>query len=37
VLLDPDGRVHAVFTPPHDPTALAADFAKVVRRYNDLR
>jgi protein SCO1 len=37
VLLDPDGRVHAVFTPPHDPATLAADFTKVVGRYNGLR
>jgi protein SCO1/2 len=37
VLLDPDGRLHAVFTPPHDPATLAADFATVVMRYNDLR
>jgi protein SCO1/2 len=37
VLLDPDGRVHAVFTPPHDPATLAADFATVVTRYNALR
>jgi protein SCO1/2 len=34
VLLDPTGRVHAVFTPPHDPTTLAADFTKVVLRYD---
>jgi len=37
VLLDPAGRVHAVFTPPHDPTTLATDFAKVVTRYDSLR
>ena len=37
VLLDPDGRVHAILTPPHDPSTLAADFAKVVKRYNGLR
>jgi protein SCO1/2 len=37
VLFDPDGRFHAVFTPPHDPTTLAADFATVVARYHDLR
>ena len=37
VLLDPDGRVHAVFTPPHDPKSWAADFTEVARRYNGLR
>jgi protein SCO1/2 len=37
VLLDPEGRFHAVFTPPHEPAALAADFAEVVTRYNALR
>jgi protein SCO1/2 len=37
VLLDPDGRFHAVFTPPHDPATLAADFTKVTERYDDLR
>jgi protein SCO1/2 len=37
VLLDPTGRVHAVFTPPHDPTTLATDFVKVVTRYHSLR
>ena len=34
VLLDPQGRVHAVFTPPHDPATLAVDFVAVARRYN---
>ena len=33
VLLDPAGDVHAVFTPPHDPARLAADFTKVASRY----
>ena len=33
VLLDPDGDVHAVFTPPHDPARLAADFTRVASRY----
>jgi protein SCO1/2 len=37
VLLDPTGRFHAVFTPPHDPATLAADFAKVTAHYDDLR
>ena len=33
VLLDPQGAVRAVFTPPHDPARLAADFSKVVTHY----
>jgi protein SCO1/2 len=37
VLLDPQGRFYAVFTPPHEPAALAADFAKVAARYDDAR
>jgi protein SCO1/2 len=32
VLLDPDGRLHAVFTPPRNPAQLATDFAKIVAR-----
>lgn len=35
-LLDPDGRLHAVFMAPHTPTLLAADFAKVLARYRAL-
>jgi len=34
VLLDPRGYVHAVFTPPHEPARLAADFTKVAERYS---
>ena len=30
----PTVRVHAVFTPPHDPARLAADFTKVAARYD---
>lgn len=37
VLLDPNGRVHAVFSAPHDPSRLAEDFTRVVARYNSLR
>jgi protein SCO1/2 len=33
VLLDPEGRVYAIFTPPHRPSQLAADFATVIARY----
>jgi len=35
-LLDPDGRLHAIFTAPHTPAQLAADFAKVLARYRAL-
>jgi protein SCO1/2 len=31
-LLDPDAKIHAVFTAPHDPEALARDFAKIAAR-----
>jgi protein SCO1/2 len=37
VLLDPKGRVHAVFSAPHDPSRLAEDFTKVAARYNGPR
>ena len=37
VLLDPNGRVHAVFAPPHDPAKLTGDFTKIVERYEALR
>jgi protein SCO1/2 len=37
VLLDPRGRMHAVFTPPHEPAALAADFVEVAARYERSR
>jgi protein SCO1/2 len=37
VLLDPRGRVHAVFPPPQNAAALAADFTKVVARYHGAR
>lgn len=37
VLLDPNGRVHAVFAAPHDPSRLAADFAKIVARFGGPR
>jgi protein SCO1/2 len=33
VLLDPNGRVHAIFTPPHDPARLAADFTSIAARF----
>ena len=29
-LLDPDGRLYAVFTSPHEPAQLAADFGRIV-------
>ncbi len=37
VLIDPDARFHAVFMPPHDSEALAADFAKLRERYRTAR
>ncbi|HEY3519037.1 MAG TPA: SCO family protein [Gammaproteobacteria bacterium] len=37
VLLDPNGRVHAVFAAPHDPPTLAEDFTQVVASYNRRR
>jgi protein SCO1/2 len=37
VLLDPSGRVHAVFAAPHDPPRLVRDFTKVVARYHGAR
>lgn len=33
VLIDPDGRFHAIFMPPHDPDRMAADFAKNREEY----
>jgi protein SCO1/2 len=35
-LIDPQGRLHAVFTSPHTPQQLAEDFAKVLARYRKL-
>jgi protein SCO1/2 len=37
VLLDPRGRVHAVFTPPRDPAGLAADFREIAARFDAAR
>lgn len=33
ILVDPDGKLHAVFTPPHKPETMAADFARIYERY----
>lgn len=33
VLLNPRGEVHAVFTPPHEPARLAAEFVAIARHY----
>ncbi|HEX7238391.1 MAG TPA: SCO family protein [Gammaproteobacteria bacterium] len=35
VLLDPSGRVHAVFSAPRDPATTARDFTKIAGRYAD--
>lgn len=32
-LLDPDGKIHAIFTPPHDADAIARDFLLLHDRY----
>ncbi len=32
-LLDPEGRLYAVFTAPHEPAQLAADFGRVLAYY----
>ena len=37
VLLDPSGRFHAVFTPPHEPAVLAADFSAIAAPHHDSR
>ena len=29
-VLDPDGKLAAVITPPHEPASVAADFTKIV-------
>lgn len=36
VLLDPRAQVRAVFTPPHEPARLAADFTAIAARYDRL-
>ncbi len=33
ILIDPDARLRAIFTPPHQPATLAADFAAIRQRY----
>jgi protein SCO1/2 len=33
VLLDPQGELRAVLTPPHDPARLAADFSEIAAHY----
>jgi protein SCO1/2 len=37
VLLNPAGALHAVFTPPHNPAQLAAEFSALVARYAPAR
>ena len=36
ILIDPDARLHAIFTPPHAPEALIADFLKIRERYSTI-
>jgi protein SCO1/2 len=33
LLINPEGQLHAVFTPPHKPETMATDFAKIQARY----
>lgn len=33
ILVDPDAKLHAIFTPPHKPETMAADFAKIYDYY----
>jgi len=33
ILIDPDARLHAIFTPPHEPEAMVSDFVKIRDRY----
>lgn len=37
ILVNPDGYLQAVFTPPHKPETMAADFAKIQARYQALK
>ncbi len=37
LLIDPEARLHAIFTPPHQPATLAADFAQIRQRYESHR
>lgn len=37
ILIDPDARLRAIFTPPHQPATLAADFAQIRQRYQAAR
>jgi protein SCO1/2 len=34
-LLDPEARLHAIFTPPHDPAAMMRDLAAIQHRWGD--
>lgn len=36
ILVDPEARLHAIFTPPHEPETMAADFAKIHARYQPI-
>ena len=33
ILIDPDAYLQAIFTPPHQPETMAADFARIRERY----
>ena len=34
-LLDPEARLHAIFTPPHDPAAMIRDLAAIQQRWEE--
>jgi protein SCO1/2 len=34
-LLDPEAKLHAIFTPPHDPAAMVRDLAAIQQRWGD--
>lgn len=35
LLLNPDGRLEAIFTPPHDPDTMAADYRELARYFKE--
>ncbi len=37
LLIDPEARLHAIMTPPHDPEALAGDLAEILSYHEALR
>ena len=37
LLVNPDGKVHALMSPPHDPVAMATDYQTILARWPDTR